>query len=62
MVRQSDPADGRARLVALTAAGRRARTKFFTELSAQPDPFDALTPEQREALVERLRSAGQQSA
>ena len=62
VVRKSDPSDGRVRQVALTVAGRRARTRFFSELMARPDPFDALTPEQRLALVERLGSAGRQSA
>ena len=54
VVRQTDPSDGRARQVALTPAGRRTRTKFFTELSVQPDPFGSLTDDQRRSLVERL--------
>ena len=62
VVRQPDPDDGPPRSAPPAGRGRRTRTRFFTELTAQPDPFDSLTPEQREALVERLRSAGQQSA
>ena len=60
VLREPDPSDGRVRRVALTAVGLQTRARFFAEFTAQPDPFAALTPEQRRALVERLGSTGEQ--
>jgi DNA-binding MarR family transcriptional regulator len=57
--RKTDPNDGRARLVLLTAAGRRAREGFVVELERLPDPFATLTSDQRHALTEQLKSAEQ---
>ena len=57
VVRESDPTDGRVRIVVLTDHGRALRSRFFEELAARPDPFAALTSEQRRALADRLRAA-----
>jgi DNA-binding MarR family transcriptional regulator len=54
--RANDPRDGRVRLVVLTPAGRRKRQKFLDELADLPDPFAMLTADQRDTLVEHLRS------
>ncbi|MEY2405215.1 MAG: hypothetical protein QOG39_131 [Acidimicrobiaceae bacterium] len=54
--RANDPHDGRVRLVVLTPAGRRKRQRFLDELAGLPDPFAMLTADQRNTLVEHLRS------
>jgi DNA-binding MarR family transcriptional regulator len=54
--RVADPEDGRARLVTITAGGRKVRDRFLAELEGLPDPFATLTAEQRSALVDRLRA------
>lgn len=60
--RDADPSDGRARRVVLTAAGVAAREAFLGELAGMPDPFAALTDEQRGALTERLQQADRTTA
>ncbi len=51
--RRPDPADRRVKLLALTPAGRRLRTKLDADLSDELPGLDSLTPTER-AHLERL--------
>jgi DNA-binding MarR family transcriptional regulator len=55
VVRQPDPADGRATIVSITDAGRRSYTEGVRlQARAVADLFDALDAEARSALLETL--------
>lgn len=61
--RASDPADRRARIVHLTADGRRLIERVFARHSADMEAITAvLTPAERETLLRLLRKLGKHAA
>ncbi|TQS46486.1 MarR family winged helix-turn-helix transcriptional regulator [Cryptosporangium phraense] len=55
--RTPDPADRRARVLSITAAGRSLRDAVQTEIQAQEERYLAvLPPDQREAFLTALRT------